>query len=57
MPLQEHVSVEKDLQLNSKAFHLAADFNHVFSPALEKAKRNTMLHTMNNQRDPLFMMW
>ena len=56
MPLQEQVLVEKDLESNSKASHLTVDFNHAFYPALEKAKRTTMLHTMNHQRNLLFMM-
>ena len=50
MPLQEQVLAEKDIQVNSKVFHLMLDFNHASFPVLEKAKLTTVLLTMNHQK-------
>ena len=40
MPLQEQISMEKDLQSNSKSFHLIVDFNHSSFLTLKKTKAN-----------------
>ena len=53
MPLQEKVLVEKDLQSNSKAFHLIVDFNQVSFPTLSfPTPEKSVIHDgMNKQLD------